>query len=211
MPSETIGNTSIMTYNELTHFFTQAAHYPAETGRRRNTLLNNIPMREAAVLLAVVFREQQWQVLLTKRSAALSNHAGQIALAGGSRDQEDNSITDTALRETWEETGIQTQYWETFAPFPAYYTPSGYAVSPIPALCTTSPQTTPNSDEVEEIFYLPLTLALDKSAYAKRKLQYSGTHINTPALPYLNYDIWGLTAMILYDLADRYSQYRQTA
>lgn len=200
-----------MTYTELAGFLQQAARYPADAAKRRNALFAPTATREAAVLLGMVCRDSQWQILLTRRNAALPEHAGQIALAGGRKDATDTNLTHTALRETAEETGIGAEHWQTFPHFQPYYTPSGYIVSPVPALCAGNPPTFPNAAEVEEIFYLPLSVALDTRAYETRTLNYNGNRLNTPALPYLHYDIWGLTAMILYDLADRYRQHRQAS
>ncbi|MDO4907587.1 CoA pyrophosphatase [Neisseria sp.] len=198
-----------MTHAELTRFFRHAADYPAATRNLRNALINGIEMHEAAVLLAVVFRERQWQVLLTRRTATLPHHPGQVAFAGGRRDEGDTDLIHTALRETAEETGITAGYWQTFPPLPPYFTPSGYTVSPVPALSTTSPPVYPNADEVDEVFYLPLDSALDKSLYRHRDFSHNGQTVSTPFLPYLHYDIWGMTAMILYDLAERYKQHRR--
>lgn len=198
-----------MTHTELAGFLQQAAHYPAYAGRSRNVLFAHTATREAAVLLGVVKRGSEWQILLTRRNASLPEHAGQIALAGGRKDEEDASLTHTALRETAEETGIGAEHWQTFPQFQPYYTPSGYIVSPVPALCSGSPPTFPNAAEVAEIFYLPLSVALDTQCYENRTFTHNGRRLDAPALPYLHYDIWGLTAMILYDLADRYRQYRQ--
>lgn len=201
-----------MTQTELARFFQQAAHYPAPLRQQRNELLQAASHREAAVLLAVVYREAQWQILLTRRADTLRHHTGQIALAGGRRDNADANLTCTALRETTEETGIEAAHWQTFPLLPRYYTPSGYAVSPVPALCTDNPPTQANADEVAEIFYLPLSFALQQNHYASRRFTHEGRTLDVPTLPYQHYDIWGLTAMILYDLAERYRHYRgQTA
>ena len=118
--------------------------------------------------------------------------------------------TATALRETAEETGIEAAHWQTFPQLPAYFTPSGYAVAPVPALSAESPLTRPNADEVAEIFYLPLDFALYTANYQSRAFTHNGLTLSTPTLPYRHYDIWGLTAMILHDLAERYRLF-QTA
>ncbi|WP_107879658.1 NUDIX hydrolase [Neisseria animaloris] len=196
-----------MTYNELSRFLQEAARYPALTGSLRNHLFAATQPLRAAVLLAVVCRSRQWEVLLTRRSDTLRHHTGQIALAGGRCDPQDNGPTYTALRETAEETGIASAQWQTFPPFEPYYTPSGYAVFPVPALSTDNPPTQANADEVAEIFYVPLAFVLDKNNYQSRELHYNGRTLSTPTLPYLHYDIWGLTATILYDLAERYEQH----
>ncbi|UOO82599.1 CoA pyrophosphatase [Uruburuella testudinis] len=198
-----------MTHTELVHFFQHAARYPTALREQRNLLLDTPQPREAAVLLATVYRHRQWQLLLTRRADTLRHHTGQIALAGGRRDPQDLSLIHTALRETAEETGIGCERWQTFPQLPPYYTPTGYAVSPVPAVCPYNPNTQANVGEVAEIFYLPLDFALHSGNYTRREFQYNGRTLHVPALPYRHYDIWGLTAMILYDLAERYRQYRQ--
>ena len=47
-------------------------------------------------------------LLFVERAATLRKHAGQVAFPGGGIDQEDSSVADAALREAWEETGVQT-------------------------------------------------------------------------------------------------------
>ena len=60
--------------------------------------------QEAGVLVPLVESSNgQIDVVLTQRSAALSKHAGEVALPGGKRDAGDASIEATALREAHEE------------------------------------------------------------------------------------------------------------
>ena len=65
-------------------------------------------LRPAAVLLGIT-DEDAPKVLLTKRSSALRHHPGQISFPGGKHEASDNSLLDTALRETEEEIGILQQ------------------------------------------------------------------------------------------------------
>ena len=59
--------------------------------------------RLAAVLVPLIWRESDWQILMTKRAAHLSHHAGQISFPGGALDNSDKGLIDTALREAHEE------------------------------------------------------------------------------------------------------------
>ena len=54
----------------------------------------------AAVLLPMVLRQNQLNLLLTLRTAHLNDHAGQISFPGGRVDAEDTDPVATALRET---------------------------------------------------------------------------------------------------------------
>lgn len=196
-----------MTSEQIGLFLSQAGQFDSPARHLRNRLIQPANYKTAAVLLAIVRHREQWQILLTRRSDALRHHTGQIAFAGGRQDPDDPSLTHTALRETAEEVGILAQYWQTFPVLPPHYSPSGYQVYPVPALCLEDPIIQTNPDEVAEVFYLPFDFAMNLHHYRPRKVHHNGQTFSTPALPYLHYDIWGLTAIILYGLAERYQQY----
>ena len=64
------------------------------------------PVKEAAVLVSFLHREDQSRLILTRRTLSLSNHKGQIAFPGGKIDKEDLSPSHAAIREANEEIGI---------------------------------------------------------------------------------------------------------
>lgn len=191
----------------LTGFLSRAHKFNSRTQNLRNLFITPAEYKVAAVLLAVVNKDRQWQILFTRRSGSLRHHNGQISLAGGGHEPQDLDLTQTALRETHEEVGIPPQTWQTFPVLPPYYTPSGYEVYPIPALCTDNPCIQINPDEVAEVFYVPFDFAMNLQHYQMCPLQYQGKIIAMPTLPFQHYNIWGLTAVILYGLAERYRQY----
>ena len=198
-----------MNTDHLTHFLTQASRFSSRMQAERNQLVTAQTAKEAAVLVGIVLNEGAWQILLTKRAETLRQHTGQIAFAGGRKDAQDDSLTATALREADEETAIPITAWQTFAPLPFYDTPSGYRVTPVPAVCTQPVNPKANPDEVAKIFYLPLDFALNLQNYTFRQLHHNNQTLALPTLPFRHYDIWGLTAIILYGLAERYQQYCQ--
>lgn len=191
----------------LSDFLLRAHEFDSSTQNLRNRFLNPAQCKVAAVLLAVVKKDEQWQILFTRRSGSLRHHTGQIALAGGRYEPQDFNLTQTALRETREEVGILPQTWQTFPALSPHYTPSGYEVHPIPALSTGNPNIQTNPDEVAEVFYVPFDFVMNLQHYEMRPLQHQGKTIAMPTLPFQHYDIWGLTAVILYGLAERYQQY----
>ena len=198
-----------MNTDHLTHFLTQASRFSSRMQAERNQLVTAQTAKEAAVLVGIVLHEGAWQILLTKRAETLRQHTGQIAFAGGRKDAQDDSLTATALREAYEETAIPITAWQTFAPLPFYDTPSGYRVTPVLAVCVQHVKPKANPDEVAEIFYLPLDFTLNLQNYTFRQLHHNNQTLALPALPFQRYDIWGLTALILYGLAERYQQYCQ--
>ena len=71
----------------------------------------------AAVLVPVVLGEAPG-ILLTKRTSHLSAHAGQVSFPGGRIDPEDSGPEAAALREAWEEIGLDPGRWRCWGAWP---------------------------------------------------------------------------------------------
>ena len=61
---------------------------------------------EHHVLVIIHYSEIIPHIILTKRSSNLRSHANEISFPGGKYANEDNSLIETAIRETKEEIGI---------------------------------------------------------------------------------------------------------
>src|ERR1700678_3503264 len=85
----------------------------------------------AAVLILLVERPAGPAILFTQRTAHLHDHAGQISFPGGRAEAGDTSAVATALRETWEEIGIEANKVETLGQLPNYLTRTGFSVTPV--------------------------------------------------------------------------------
>jgi 8-oxo-dGTP pyrophosphatase MutT (NUDIX family) len=83
------------------------------------------------VLIPLVQRPEGLTVLLTQRTAHLTNHAGQISFPGGRAEDYDSSPIETALRETEEEIGLHRRHIEIVGVLPDYVTGTGYRVTPV--------------------------------------------------------------------------------
>ena len=71
-------------------------------------------------------------VLLTHRSPSMRSHSGQIAFPGGRLDPTDANIVDCALREAWEETGLDRTTVTPLAQLSeVHILASGYPVHPV--------------------------------------------------------------------------------
>ncbi len=86
-----------------------------------------LPRRRAAVLVPFVRRESALSVLFTRRTANLRTHAGQISFPGGAIEDGDADPVAAALRETFEETGIEPGRVEPFGYLDGFETVSGYS------------------------------------------------------------------------------------
>ena len=92
---------------------------------RRETL------REAAVLIPVVDRGDEAGLILTRRTQSMRQHSGQVAFPGGAVDAEDASPEAAALREAFEEIGLEADFVETLGRLPAYLTTTGFRITPV--------------------------------------------------------------------------------
>ena len=93
------------------------------------------PMREqlsgtlkpAGVLIPIFERASELSVLLTRRSAELKHHAGQVSFPGGRMEEHDADVEATALRESEEEVGIEAHQVSVLGYLHTMPTITGYA------------------------------------------------------------------------------------
>ncbi|GAC1341291.1 MAG: hypothetical protein NVSMB18_13100 [Acetobacteraceae bacterium] len=142
-------------------------------------------------------------VLLTKRTSHLTAHAGQVAFPGGRIDPGDASPEAAALREAHEEIGLAPEHVELIGRLRDYATGTGFRISPVLALLPDGLQYTPSPDEVETIFTLPLGVLLDPAAPERRRAEFRGRNREFWVWPHAEHYIWGATAAILVELAQR--------
>jgi|WetSurMetagenome_2_1015567.scaffolds.fasta_scaffold68925_3 8-oxo-dGTP pyrophosphatase MutT (NUDIX family) len=154
----------------------------------------------SAVVVPIVARPEP-ALLFTKRSENLSRHGGQVSFPGGQAQDCDASLAVTALREMQEETGIAAAFVTLAGYLNAFETITGYAVLPVVGLLHTGFTLTPNAAEVEDIFEVPLAFLLDP---ANRKLEQGrGGKRQFYFFHYKSHYIWGATAAIVVELAER--------
>lgn len=160
------------------------------------------PLMPAAVLVPVVAYGGGERVILTKRTAHLSNHAGQISFPGGRVDAEDPDVIATALRETEEEIGLDRGHITVLGALDAYVTGTGFAVVPVVGLVTPGFALRLAQHEVAEVFEVPFDFLMDSRNHQRHKGVFNGVERQWWAMPYKDYYIWGATAGMLRNLHD---------
>jgi 8-oxo-dGTP pyrophosphatase MutT (NUDIX family) len=160
------------------------------------------PPIPAAVLVPVVLGETPG-VLLTKRTANLSHHAGQISFPGGRIDPEDTSPEAAALREAHEEIGLDPRHVEVLGRMPDYLTGTGYRITPILAVVPPDLRYEVSAHEVESIFELPMSVVMNPDAPRLQRQHVRGVWREYWVWPHPQHYIWGATAAILVKLAER--------
>ncbi|MDE4304530.1 CoA pyrophosphatase [Phaeobacter gallaeciensis] len=160
-------------------------------------------LRPAGVLVPISLASGAPRVILTKRSSALKHHPGQIAFPGGKVDEGDRDVTHTALREAWEEIGLPQDVPEVLGALPTHETVTSFTVTPVVALLRSEFDIRPEAGEVAEVFSVPLSHVLDPANYIIESRRWRGTRRRYYTVPYGPYYIWGATARMLRQFADR--------
>ena len=116
---------------------------------------NQAKLREASVLVPLITRETGLSVLLTRRSADMPTHSGQIAFPGGRRQEEDADAIATALREAREEVGLDPFHVRVLGASDPYETVTQFRVTPIVGLVSHLADFVADPREVDAIFEVP--------------------------------------------------------
>lgn len=159
------------------------------------------PLKPAAVLVPLVQRPEGTTVLLTRRTAHLAAHAGQISFPGGGLEECDIDAAACALRETTEEIGLPSDRVEIVGRLDTYVVRTGFEVTPVVGLVMPPFELAPDDFEVAEVFEVPLAFILDAKNHERRMREdFGGVRREFWAMPYGEYFIWGATAGMLVNL-----------
>ncbi|MGJ0629032.1 CoA pyrophosphatase [Xenorhabdus bovienii] len=161
-----------------------------------------INQRNAAVLLPIICKPEP-TLLLTQRAKNLRSHAGQIAFPGGAADPEDHSLIATALREAEEEVSIPHHKVQVLGQLAPLDSSGGYRVTPVVGLVSPSLSFRTNPTEVARIFEIPLFDALSLPHYQHLDIKSRNRQHRVYFYWYREQMIWGLTAAIIYRLAQQ--------
>lgn len=161
----------------------------------------DVRLTPAAVLVAV--HAETETLILTKRSARLKHHPGQIAFPGGKQDPTDPTPTDAALREAEEEIGLPRGMVDVLGTLPAHQTVTGFQVTPVLAIVSGTFNPVPEAGEVSEVFEVPLAHVTDPAMFRVEGRHWQGRKRYYYTVPFGPYYIWGATARILRAVAER--------
>lgn len=165
-------------------------------------------LADAAVLVGLVPHAAGTTVLLTRRTDALRNHAGQVSFPGGRVEPDDADAIAAALRETGEEIGVPVHQISPIGLLDPLMTITGFRVLPVVAMIDRDYLAVPDPREVAEVFEVPLAFLVDPANLGHHHVEFGGRRRRVLEFRYPAQRIWGVTASILWNLRKRLEETR---
>ncbi len=154
------------------------------------------PVRAAVLILMYPYRGHT-NIVFIKRNEYDGHHSAQVSLPGGAWEEEDESLENTALRETREELGISGEI-DLLGSLTELHIPiSNFLVSPFVGSMAHTPIFNPDKSEVQFVIQTPLADLLNPRHRKSEILFRHEQSITAPFYLVENEKIWGATAMIL--------------
>ena len=163
---------------------------------------NGAKLKQAAVLVPFVRVEQSWHLLFIQRAVhERDRHSGQVAFAGGKREEDDIDLQATALREAYEEVGIDPNDVTVIGELGHHYSISDFQITPVVATVDWPYQLTLQSSEVAATFTIPLQWLANPENYEIKQREFNGQmHPVIYFKEYEGYLLWGATARMTVSL-----------
>ncbi|TLY07221.1 MAG: CoA pyrophosphatase [Thaumarchaeota archaeon] len=154
---------------------------------------NDSKNKLAAVL--IMFYGTKPTIIMTERPKNMNHHAGEISFPGGTWQEDDRDLLDTAIRETKEELGIEISRNAIIGQLqPVTTLNSGFTITAFIAFLDDIPSLVPNS-EIESVLKIPLLELLktmkDDTDPDHKSIQEMYT------FRFQDYLIWGASARML--------------
>jgi 8-oxo-dGTP pyrophosphatase MutT (NUDIX family) len=159
------------------------------------------PPRQGGVLVLFYPHQNQLYLPLILRPTYNGVHSGQVGFPGGGREAADRNITATALRESYEEIGVDPQDVQVLGQLTKLYiTPSNYEVTPTVGWIPYRPDFQTDPHEVASLLEVPLLDLRDPGNCTEEEWQLRDRRATVPFFRLSGQVVWGATAMILSEL-----------
>jgi 8-oxo-dGTP pyrophosphatase MutT (NUDIX family) len=155
--------------------------------------------RQAAVLLPLFKNATDYHLLFTKRTETVRHHKGEVSFPGGSFEPADGDLLTTALRESYEEVGVQPDHVSILGRLDDLATFStNFTISPFVGLIPHPYPFRLNPVEVAMVFDVPVSVLADPTVgRSYRRARDDGATIEDFEFHINDQVIWGATARIV--------------
>ena len=171
---------------------------PSSDGYAELELNDEITLKCAAVLVPLVWHEEEWHLLFTRRTDRVESHKGQVSFPGGACDEGETTPEQTALREADEEIGLHPAEIKVLGRLANLITISYFRVTPVVGVVKWPTVFRVGEHEVARVFTIPLGWL----ANASNRWQFEIQGRSRSVIAYHPYDgelLWGATARMTVD------------
>ena len=153
----------------------------------------------AGVLVPLIPSTNGVEILLTRRTDTVLTHKGQISFPGGQQESGDADIIETALREAYEEVGLEPSRVEVLGELDDVFTAvSGFVVTPVVGLLAGGTQDLrPAPTEVRSLLVVPITRLLEPAVHTTQVRTGNGQRFTIDFYTVDEDVIWGATGRML--------------
>ncbi len=158
------------------------------------------PLVRAGVLIPLVMPTNRLEMLFTRRTDTVLTHKGQISFPGGQREESDVETVETALRESYEEIGLEPSRVTVLGELDDVFTAvSSFVITPVVGLVEGGiDDLRPAPDEVKSLLVVPVDRLLDPSVHAAETRTVGEQQYRIHYYTVGEDVIWGATGRIVY-------------
>lgn len=162
--------------------------------------IDSTDYKKAGVLILLLHEndKEDMRILFTKRSSNLSTHSGEVSFPGGKWEEQDESLFDTALRESYEEIGLKQNNMIKLGSLNFLLSRHKVEVNPFVGYLETE-QVFKGNYEIDTIFTVPISFLTNPKNISYKEFNRKDLKVSIPSWVYNGNHIWGLTAMITAD------------
>ena len=171
---------------------------PSSDGFSEIELTEETRLKCAAVLLPLVWYDEEWHLLFTRRTDTVESHKGQVSFPGGGCDEGETTAEQTALREADEEIGLNPNDVRVLGRLSNLITITYFRVTPVIGVVKWPTVFKVGEHEVARIFTIPLLWLANPS----NRWQFEMPGRARSLIAYHPYDgelLWGATARMTVD------------
>jgi len=171
---------------------------PSSDGFSELAITDESRIKCAAVLVPLVWQNDEWHLLYTRRTDTVESHKGQVSFPGGACDDGETTPEQTALREADEEIGLNPKDVKVLGRLANLITVSYYRITPVVGVVRWPAVFRVGEAEVARVFTIPLGWL----ANASNRWQFERPESRRALIAYHPYDgelLWGATARMTVD------------
>ena len=171
---------------------------PSSDGYAEIDLTKDTRLKCAAVLVPLLWQNDEWHLLFTRRTERVESHKGQVSFPGGACDEGESTPEETALREANEEIGLEPKNVRVLGRLANMITITSFRVTPVVGVIPWPTVFRVGEHEVARIFTIPLLWLTDQ----RNRWEFNMFGRNRTLIAYHPYDgelLWGATARMTLD------------